>query len=323
MSSTVDMRLQAFGRQALGREGLLNVALPATADNLSAIWVAELAVTALIGEADLTPKPGLVDRRGSGAHADLDLALLHRSAQALEPCFRAMAAAAIGATPSRRLRERLAEIGRDGEGAMFAATSGVNTHKGAIWALGLLVAGAIMSEDPADGRRIAALAGSTARHPDTKASPGVTNGSRVGQRFKVDGARGEAQAGFPHVVDVGLPALRGARARGQDETSARLDALVAIMAELDDTCLLHRGGLAALDAAKQGARRVLALGGTSHRTGREALRRLDVTLLDMNASPGGSGDLLAATLLLDSLAVRRLAPRAACDQLGESTSWKS
>jgi triphosphoribosyl-dephospho-CoA synthase len=284
--------------------------------------VAALAVDSLIQEASLTPKPGLVDGRGSGAHADLDLDLMHRSARSLFPAFKEMARSVAGEAPSQSVRERLAMIGRDGERAMFEATCGVNTHKGAIWALGLLVAGAVMCPFASDLRAIAGHAGRIARHPDRPMPTAATNGSRAGQRYGVSGARGEAQNGFPHVVEIGLPALREARSRGVAETFARLDALLAIMAELDDTCLLHRGGDLALDTAKQGAAAVLRLGGTTTALGMAALHRLDGELLSLNASPGGAGDLLAATLFLDSLINPSTETSVEFAQHGEFQPWK-
>lgn len=273
------------------------------AADCDAAGLALRAVCALLAEADLTPKPALVDRRGPGAHADLSLDIMCRSARSLLLCFREMALAAVGAIPCQDLRERLAAIGRDGERTMFQATGGVNTHKGAIWALGLLVAGAAISPNPSDAADVAVTAARIARYPDTVIPiDKATHGSRAVSQYRVAGARGEACEGFPHVVECGLPALRRARARGVPEVFARLDALLAIMASLDDTCLLHRGGRAALDAAKRGAREVLERGGSATAEGRAALHQLDRTLLERNASPGGSGDLLAATLFLDGFA---------------------
>ena len=115
------------------------------------------------------------------------------------------------------------------------------------------------------------------------------------------GARGEARNGFPHVVGVALPALRAAREAGGSERLARLDALVALIANVDDTCLLHRGGRAALRDAQTGARAVLDAGGSATAAGRRALRSLEAALLRHNAAPGGSADLLAAALFLDAL----------------------
>src|ERR1700683_5469786 len=124
--------------------------------------LATLASQALIAEAELTPKPGLVDRRGSGAHSDLSLDLMRRSATVVEPFFADMASAAEGRVADRDLREELAAIGRDAERAMYKATEGANSHKGAIWILGLLVAAAAQKDD-LSARQIASAAGAMAR----------------------------------------------------------------------------------------------------------------------------------------------------------------
>jgi triphosphoribosyl-dephospho-CoA synthase len=272
---------------------------------LSDAQLAHYAVTALIDEAQLTPKPALVDRRGSGAHRDLDLDTMLRSARALEPTFAALARAARRrAEPSALLRAELAQIGRAGELDMLNATGGSNAHRGAIWIVGLLVASAAL---PMTTRRpnvlqISTRAAQIACFPDRFAAPSDSHGERARQRYQVGGARREAQDGFPHVVDVGLPALLAARHRGVDENAARLDALLSIMATLDDTCLLHRAGLPGLHAGQHGAQRVLDAGGSSTPAGRDALAALEHDLLTLNASPGGAADLLAATLFLDMLA---------------------
>ncbi len=263
--------------------------------------VGDLAVHALLEEAELTPKPSLVDRRGGGAHDDMDLGMLFTSAYALRPTFRDLATRAYGCAPSRRLREELAAIGRRGEAAMFAVTGGVNTHRGAIWTLGLLTAAAVMAPADAPPAGIAALAGRVASFPDRWAPTEASHGSLVTRRYGVAGARGEARRGFPHVVGVALPALRATREAGHPERFARLDALIALIAHVDDTCLLHRGGRPALRDAQAGARAVLAVGGNVTVAGRRAVRSLEMALLRHNASPGGSADLLAAALFLDAL----------------------
>lgn len=282
---------------------------------LSDAKLAQFAVDALIEEAQLTPKPALVDGRGSGAHRDLDLPLMLRSARALELTFARLARASRGRMPSATLRAELAQIGRAGEQDMMRATDGSNAHRGAIWIVGLLVAGAsivfdddVSAVEPAQthshATRVCELAAQIACFPDRFAAPADSHGERVRQRYKVGGARQEAQDGFPHVIDVGLPALRTARVRGIGENEARVDTLLAIMASLDDTCLLHRAGLAGLHAGQRGARAVLAAGGSSTATGRAALDALETELLSLNASPGGAADLLAATLFIDKLAHR-------------------
>ncbi|MDB6169387.1 MAG: triphosphoribosyl-dephospho-CoA synthase MdcB [Verrucomicrobia bacterium] len=260
--------------------------------------LADLAVQALRDEAVLTPKPGLVDRRGSAAHDDMDVALLLRSADSLRPTFAAIARTARDREPSAALQASLAEIGRAGEREMLDATGGVNTHRGAIWTLGLLVGSAAMGPGTAGDwcRRAATLAGLHDCDPDA-----ASNGLRVKRRFGSAGARGEAEDGFPHILRHGLPTLRRVRAQGGSETRARLDALLAIIAELDDTCLLHRGGRAGLDAAKQGARQVLSAGGAASDAGFSVLVNFGAELVRRRLSPGGSADLLAGVLFLDAL----------------------
>jgi triphosphoribosyl-dephospho-CoA synthase len=261
--------------------------------------LAARAERALILEALLTPKPALVDRRGPGAHRDLDLARLLRSARALRGSFERMALAAAGGAVDVPLRERLGALGRHAERVMLEATGGSNAHRGAIWVLGLLVAALALSSEDASPQQLAATAARLARLPDRHAPPRDSNGARACRAYGVGGARGEAAAGFPHVIAVGLPALAAARARGAAESCAQLDALMAIMASLDDTCLLHRGGWPAVEAARRGARAVLAAGGSSGAPGRAALLALDAELKRRNASPGGCADLLAACLLID------------------------
>jgi triphosphoribosyl-dephospho-CoA synthase len=267
---------------------------------LLAIHLSTTAVSALLDEAELTPKPALVDRRGNGAHDDLDLDRLRRSAESLQDGFADIARAATGQEPLR-LREQIGQIGRDMERRMLAVTDGSNAHRGAIWALGLLVAAAASLRSARNAAHLAATAAVLARLPDPFAPRSISHGERVRLRFGARGARGEAQAAFPHVIKIGLPTLRSARQRGAPEDCARLDALMAIMAVLDDTCLLHRGGPVALRTAQAGAQAVLAAGGTATVGGMDRLHRLHTDLMALWASPGGSADLLAVALFLDRL----------------------
>jgi triphosphoribosyl-dephospho-CoA synthase len=254
----------------------------------STTQLAELAVRALHDEADLTPKPGLVDRRGSGAHIDMDLPMLHASADALYPylveCVRAATEFAIGLG----LRAALGEIGRRGEARMLEVTGGVNTHRGALWALGLLCAGAALEGDAVTN------AAQIARMPDLSMKPAAvpSHGELARRRYRVGGAVAEAQNGFPTVRGYGLPTLVAARAAGADEDTARLDALLALIAHLEDTCVLHRDGMDGLRAVQSAARR-------------RSFTELDDLCLTRRISPGGSADLLAVTLLLDALSDRR------------------
>ena len=262
--------------------------------------LAALASQALIAEAELTPKPGLVDRRGPGSHHDLTLDQMRLSATILEPFFAEMSSTSVGRDADCSLRQELAEIGREAEQAMYRATEGSNTHKGAIWSLGLLAAAAARCESQHAGE-IAAEAGAIARLPDRAQPTVVTHGDIVRSRYGAAGARGEAANDFPHLVGLGLPALRRQRAAGYSEEISRLDALLSVMSQLDDTCVLYRGGYEALCVVRSGARAVLMAGGCGPAHGRKQLQDLDCTLLAKRISPGGSADLLAAAIFLDAV----------------------
>ena len=238
-----------------------------------------LAAEALLAEVDLTPKPGLVDRRNAGAHRDMDRALFHRSARALGPYFRE--AAALGLERSDCMAA-LQRAGRAAEGAMLEATGGVNTHKGAIYACGILTAalGSVLVR----GGDVFETAASLAR---AGAPPsGDTHGGAALRRYGAAGARGEALGGFPHVRrTAAVLAAEGPYA-----------ALLTLLAEVEDTNLLHRGGPEGLRFVREQAAGILAGPAEAYVP---RLEELDRACIARNLSPGGSADLLAAAMLAE------------------------
>jgi triphosphoribosyl-dephospho-CoA synthase len=230
-----------------------------------------------------------------GAHRDLCVARLHASALALEDAFAAIARTAQCAAPSIELREELGAIGRRGERTMLRASGGTNTHRGALWALGLLVAGGA-SVGPAEREpsAIVARAAALAALPDRFARRDSSHGAIVARRYGTGGAMAEARAGFPNVMKVALPLLR--------RSVAPADVMLALLAVVDDTCVLHRGGPAGARFAQTGARVALRSGGTSTRAGLAKVRVLDAAFVAHNISPGGCADLLAAGLFLAAAA---------------------
>lgn len=264
--------------------------------------LADLAVDALIDEADLSPKPALVDRRGNGAHTDLHLGLMHASALSLWPAFKEMAQAAIEiGEVGLPLREALGRVGREGEQTMLATTNGVNTHRGAIWALGLLAAAAALEPESRGPGSVTLRAARLALFDDRYAPRPLSHGAQVARLYGARGAREEAQLGFPSVLQRALPQLKISRAAGHGEQNARLDALLAIMTQLSDTCVLYRAGEHGLHTMQLGAQAVLDAGGSASLAGRRRLHELDEQLIALNASPGGAADLLAACLFIDRI----------------------
>lgn len=261
--------------------------------------LAAIARDCLIDEARLSPKPGLVDSRGNGAHRDLTLALMERSADCLQPTFQQLACQCWQRPVDIALRETVGRLGREGEQQMMVATGGVNTHRGAIWALGLLVSAAAMNGGRADADQLTRTAATLASLPDRAAPKLFSKGLRASHRYRVPGAREEAQQAFPHIMKRALPQLLRSRAAGASESEARIDALMAIMTSLNDTCVLSRAGLVGQKTMQAGARAVLQAGGSMTVQGQHALALLDADMLALNASPRGAADLLAATLFID------------------------
>ncbi|MBP1970033.1 triphosphoribosyl-dephospho-CoA synthase [Virgibacillus natechei] len=270
-----------------------------TSNNISDGLRGKQATESLLAEVRLTPKPGLVDRCDSGSHSDMNLALMESSALSLELMFKRIANISMNKHPSQYLRERIAEIGRKGEVEMLHATGGVNTHKGAIWALGLLTAASVfLTPFVKNSRDVCRLAAELARFPDDCYQGNRdTNGIKVQKQYNVDGAKGEATNGFPHIINIGLPMLQNTRMQGFSENTAQLYTLFAIMAELDDTCILYRGGYSALTIVKKRASKIIE----HNKLNWNELKRLNKEMIEMGVSPGGSADLLAATLFLDKI----------------------
>lgn len=261
--------------------------------------VSMLALRALHDELCLYPKPGLVSKIDNGSHDDMDAATFVRSLFSLRRYFATVyLAGAAGAS-----FDRLRMLGIAAERRMLRATAGVNTHRGAIFNLGILCAAAGRWEQGGGASLSATVVcqwSDDIKRMDSLADD-TSHGSRACRRYAVGGARGEAAMGFPHVFDVGLPALRAARERGASERAARAQAFFTILAMLDDTNLLHRGHASGLAYAHRAARAFLAGGGVLRENWPARARAIHDAFVRRRLSPGGSADLLAATLLVDRI----------------------
>jgi len=253
--------------------------------------LADLAVASLIEEVSLTPKPGLVDQKDQGSHDDLTLSMMVKSANSLHETFYEMAMIAFGEKPSQYLREKIGEIGRSGEGRMYQVTNGVNTHKGAIWSLGLLTAAAAIHGGQCNENELCHTAGEIARFEDRYIPSQLTNGIKAIKKYGVTGAKAEAQLAFPHIRSISMPIFKSSLHQFNYEM-AKFHSLLALMANLDDTCLLHRGGIEGLNYAQQYAKRILESGHL------DELSSMNEEFKIRRLSPGGSADLLAATIYL-------------------------
>lgn len=285
--------------------------------------IAHLATQALQAELDTTPKPGLVDKDNNGAHRDMDYALMQRSIDTLHPYF--VKLALLGCADALPTHTSIRDIGIEAERAMLSATNGVNTHKGALFSMGLAVVATAHEE-----RKIAAneeqilkernggedvlvslqttIKALAASFPDTNG----THGSKAKLLSKgttaIKGALDNAREGYEMLFAEWLPFYIERRKERDAHTLHKT--LLRIMCDLDDTNVIYRTDLATAEEVKQEARALLDNFSKAH-TAEDKEKRIAAELLalkDMdkrytarNISPGGAADMLSLTIFIGSI----------------------
>ncbi|MFX1682431.1 triphosphoribosyl-dephospho-CoA synthase MdcB [Mitsuaria sp. CC2] len=275
--------------------------------------IGRAAAAALYDELALSPKPGLVTLTSNGSHSDMDARTFMRSLSSLRPYFVRIAhLGAAGADFSD-----LERAGIEAEARMLAATGGVNTHRGAIFLLGLLCAsaGAVV----ATRRRLTPETlrttlierwGDALRRRSSR--PSNLPGGIAARQLKLRSASEEAALGFPAVFETAIPAMRSAIQRGLPRERAQLDTLFHLMATLDDSNLAHRGGLDGLRFAQRAARVFIARGGAATADADDRAAAIAADFEARRLSPGGSADMLAAVCWM-----RRIGALGAIDVVDE------
>lgn len=270
--------------------------------------IAQLATQALQAELDTTPKPGLVDKDNNGAHRDMDYALMQRSIDTLHPYF--VKLALLGCADALPTHASIRDIGIEAEKAMLSATNGVNTHKGALFSMGLAVVAAAHEE-----RKIAAneeqilkernggedvlvslqttIKALAASFPDTNG----THGSKAKLLSKgttaIKGALDNAREGYEMLFAEWLPFYIERRKEHDAHTLHKT--LLRIMCDLDDTNVIYRTDLATAEEVKQEARALL------DNFSEAALKDMDRHYTTRNISPGGAADMLSLTVFIGSI----------------------
>lgn len=267
--------------------------------------IAELAIRALLYEVIASPKPGLVDRNNNGAHRDMDLFTFAASAASLTAYFRGMTARGLRfrgeagtMLPSLRLPGMLAED------RMFAATGGVNTHKGLVFSLGIFCAAAGFlrgSNKPLSPENIlgtsAAIAADAEKDFAEAGGISATHGLAAHARFGLTGIRGEAARGYPAILHHGLPAFLRMTEAGHSLNDAGIAALLHLMAHVEDTNIVSRSDAGTLSRIQAEIRTFLEASPDMPAILRFAAE-LDARFIRDNISPGGSADLLALVYFL-------------------------
>ncbi len=262
------------------------------------LHTAILAIRSLHAEIVLFPKPGLVSPVDNGSHSDMDVALFMRSLFSLRHYFLCMTKAGANRASFKELKK----FGRQAEQQMLTATAGVNTHRGAIFSLGMLCAAAgychahavPLSADSIRGILMSQWGDALIQHSIPPALA-ASNGMRVASVYAVGGAREEGAKGFPAVFEIGLPQLHKSLERGATSSMAQVDALFALMAYMTDTNVYHRGGADGAMLVKQAAQEFMARGGTTEPTWQNTAQRCHQLFVSRRLSPGGAADMLAAS----------------------------
>ena len=276
--------------------------------------IGHLASMALQAELDTTPKPGLVDCNDNGAHRDMDHALMQRSIQALHPYF--VRLAQLGFTDKQPCHDEIVNIGIEAEREMFKATGGVNTHKGALFSIGLAavaLAGesfcritqaegcGTMAYNDVNSKQIQSLSNSIASlarlFPDTNG----THGSKAKANNILKGALDNAREGYTQLFKAWLPFYIDRIAEG--DNYALHKTLLRIMCDLDDTNIVYRTSMETMQEVKTEARQMLD---TSRNivNFEAALQAMNTDYIHRNISPGGSADMLSLVVFL-SCVVRK------------------
>ena len=291
--------------------------------------IAHLATQALQAELDTTPKPGLVDKDNNGAHRDMDHALMQLSINTLHPYFVRLAFLGFADTlPSHTV---IRDAGIEAEKAMLAATNGVNTHKGALFSMGLAVVAAAYEEKKAAANKeergkereeeylsslqltIKALAAS---FPDTSGTHGSKAKQLSNGTTTIKGALDNAREGYEKLFAEWLPFYN--ERRKSHDAHALHKTLLRIMCDIDDTNVIYRTNVATAEEVKQEARALLASFEEAYAAEDKekcasaieekcasaellALKDMDRRYTERNISPGGAADMLSLTVFIGSI----------------------
>lgn len=271
--------------------------------------ISEIAVKSMLLEVTATPKPGLVDRNNSGAHRDMDFyTFMESSASQVHTFYKcALEGLRFEGKDKKELLKLIRPIGIEGENKMFKATSGINTHKGLIFSLGIIAAAAgLQYKETQQNMDVEDIC-----HKVTEITEGIvfrelkhknnkdalTYGEKLFKRYGIKGIRGEVESGFYTVRNHSLPILRELMKGKESINDNLVQVLLHLMTVVEDVNILGRHGIEELEYVRTVARETLDLGGIFTEKGRERILKLDEEFIQRNISPGGSADLLAVTLM--------------------------
>ncbi|MGC6174930.1 triphosphoribosyl-dephospho-CoA synthase CitG [Lacrimispora sp. 38-1] len=277
-----------------------------------AVWLGNMAGLALLEEVYTAPKPGLVDPLSNGAHLDMNLLTFKRSADALLPYFCRFAETGIQMSEKPEgCFLKIRQIGIQAEKAMYEATGQVNTHKGAVFTMGILCAAAgscfkkygqvsisrLIMQEQKMVKNILLNELDSIQIQNSKDTHGQKNLCTYGSR----GIRGEAADGYPSVINLALPVIRQGKKEGRNWNLVKIQALFTLMSQVEDGNILSRCRSEGLKEVQKLSQEFLLSGGAYSKGATEKLTELDTYFIHKNYSSGGCADLLAASIFLSEI----------------------
>ena len=290
------MSISASRVRTMLSEGCLQDAITLCPQTTMPFLLSLLAVQALHQELDTTPKPGLVDRHDSGAHNDMDYALMSKSIKVLRPWFTKMALTSVDYKDA--VPEKLRELGIEAEKAMLDATNGVNTYRGALFSMGLTLAAAIIelsTGTSSNAIRKESLQQRIAQLAHFFKTPNNTHGSTIRPNGSTRGAVASAQEGYDSLFNAWLPYYRSLH----DDHYRNHKLLLKIISELDDTNIVFRAGEEKAQEVKYLAKGVL------NDFSIEGIAELNKQFICDNVSPGGAADMLGLTIFANDICQKK------------------
>lgn len=289
-------------------------------NNVMNLNVADLALESILYEVVLSPKPGLVDAVDVGSHKDMDVYTFIKSAVSLKPSFDVFYDLGFNHDGTlEELMKKARTVGMKAEEEMFEATANINTHKGIIFSMGILLAaigydnrdqkllqsnGNLHTKE--DINRILDYAKEMTKgivnndFKNLEKKKNLTYGERLYLEHGFTGIRGEAEKGYPVLRDYALPKLRIIHNALTLEDQL-LEILITIMSESEDSNIVARGGIDALHYVQRTSKEFLNDGGMRDSEARKKLQEMNIEFKKQNISPGGSADLLSLTIFLGKL----------------------
>jgi triphosphoribosyl-dephospho-CoA synthase len=273
-------------------------------DKKFAFLVGTLAIRSLYKELSLSFKPGLVSFVDNGSHSDMDAKTFMRSIFSLRNYFKKITLAA----SMNRDFSYLQYLGIEAEKKMLKATNGINTHKGAIFSLGILCAAAgllhtrkIQFNSENLSKIIYENYGSTLLNSSNPNTNLVTNGEKVKEKYGFNGARHEAAYGFLSITKLALPTLKMTMNDLNNEEASLMQTLFILMQNIKDTNIAHRGGKDGLLFVQNISSNFLKKGGVFNNNWKDEVIKIHNLFIEKNLSPGGSADLLASSYFVYTL----------------------